>query len=179
MSYRDQMIKQLQMFQRNSGIFNAIFNGVSKQFELRDQRIAELDDQLSIDTATWALSIYEKELQIETDKNKSYEERRAIIKSLMRGTGKVDTALIKLVADSYSNGDVDVAFDGKIKITFTNIIGTPPNVNDLKIAINKITPAHLEVVYIYLYNLYQELTPFTHSYLTRYTYGNMRASKLT
>ncbi len=147
----------MQPFQRRSAIYKAIFDAEAGQFDNRDAAIEDLHRQLSIDTATWALAIYEYELGIVSDKNKPLSERRSVIKSKMRGTGKVDAALIKLVADSYANGDVEVTFDGNIRIRFTSVLGVPPNLPDLIAAIDDIKPAHLAVLYVYKYLLINQV----------------------
>ena len=179
MSHNEDMIKQLQMFQRKSKVYQEIFKAEGLQFDSRDAIIAELKLQLSVDTATWALAIYEKELNIVTDLSKPISERRSVIKSKMRGTGQVDSALIKLVADSYSNGDVDVTFDGSIKITFASVVGIPPNIEDVYKAIEEIKPAHLAVIYAFLYNTHQMLSIFTHDHLSVYTHEQLRSADIT
>lgn len=168
------MMKQLQPFQRKSSVYKAIFDAEEVQLDNRDAVIADLKLQMAVDTATWALDIYEKDLKIPTDPNKPYSERRAVVKSKMRGTGQVDASLIKIVADSYTNGDVDVTFDGTINITFTSIYGIPPNEDDLKNAVEEIKPAHLPVDYLYLYIRYEQLTPYTHDQLATLTHEQLR-----
>jgi len=179
MSHSEEMIMQLQLFQRNSKIYQGIFEAESTQYDSRDAAIADLQLQLSVDTATWALPIYEQELNIPIDPSKPETDRRSVIKSKMRGTGQVDASLIKLVADSYSNGDVDVAFDGSIRITFTSVLGIPPNMQDLQDAIEDIKPAHLAVIYVFLYNTYQDLSASTHGGLSVFTYEELRSSNLS
>jgi hypothetical protein len=161
MSHSAEMINQLQPFQRKSLIYKALFDTEGIQFENRDAAITDLNLQLSVDTATWALAIYETELGIDVIPSKPCSERRSVIKSKMRGTGKVDALLIKIVADSYSNGDVDVIFDGSIRITFANVVGIPPNLGDLKNAIEEIKPAHLAVVYQFRYLTIAEVEAMT------------------
>jgi hypothetical protein len=179
MSHSKEMILQLQPFQRKSKVFQEIFESEETQFDSQDAAIADLKLQLSVDTATWALAIYESELGIITEPSKPLSERRSVIKSKMRGTGQVDASLIKLVADSFTNGDVDVAFDGTIHITFTSVVGIPPNIEDLEKAIEEIKPAHLAVIYVFIYNTYQDLSVFTHGQLALYTYEQLRSSELS
>ncbi|CAM3442553.1 putative phage tail protein [Marinicrinis lubricantis] len=161
MSYLGEMLGLLQPFQRRSTVFKDMFTAESEQFQKYDETLEDLKRQLSVDTATWGLEIYEEEYGIPVDTTKSYSERRSVIKSKMRGTGKVDAALIKLVADSYSNGGVDVDFDGAIRITFTNVIGAPPNIEDLKEAIEEVKPAHIRIKYGYKYLLIQQVQAMT------------------
>ncbi|WP_274363705.1 putative phage tail protein [Paenibacillus thermotolerans] len=161
MSHSEEMIKQLQPFQRKSKVFQGIFEAEEIQFDERDNAVQDLEAQLLIDTATWAIPIYERELGIPTEPNKPIAERRAIVKSKMRGSGKVDAILIKIVADSFTNGDVDVQFDGAIRISFSSVLGTPPNESDLKAAIEEIRPAHLALIYDYRYLMLSEVENMT------------------
>lgn len=170
MSHSGDMIKQLQPFQRKSAVYKAIFDAKASQFENRAAAIADLQLQLSVDTATWALDIYEKDHGIPTDRSKPYSERRSVIKSKMRGTGKVDSVLIEITAESWTYGEVEVKFDGQIVIKFISEIGTPSGIDDLKRAIEQIKPAHLAVRYEYRYIAYSELSNMTYSQLQTLTW---------
>lgn len=122
--------------------------------------------QLNIDTATWALAIFEKELGIVTDVKKPLDERRSVIKSKIRGTGKIGAIQIKIVADAWSNGDVEVSLSpsgGTVLIEFTSIYGIPTNIPDLQASVREIVPAHLAIDYTFKY----------------YTYGKMKTTGLT
>ncbi len=180
MSHNEEMINRLQPFMRKSKIYEEIFETEGTQYATRDDAVADLQLQLNVDTATWALPIYETELGIAVDPSKSYSERRAVIKSKMRGVGQVDAALIKLVVDSWTNGDVNVSFaDSTITITFTSVIGIPENISDVEIAIEEIKAAHLAVLYVYLYNTYGVLSAFTHGELSAYTHEDLSSSALS
>ena len=145
------MIKALPLFMQKSKVFQEIFNAEEKQFTKMDVDLVDLRKQMDVSTATWGLDIYEKELNIKTDKSKPLEERRSVIKSKERGTGKVDASLIKIVADAFTNGDVEVFFDGNINIEFNSIIGIPSNIQDLENALDDIKPAHLRILYAFAY----------------------------
>ena len=180
MDRKQKMMLQLPRFMRKSKVYEAIFGAEAAQMERREEVIDDLCRQLSVDTATWALAIYEAELGIPIDVSKPLSERRSAIKAKMQGFGKVDAALIKLVADAFTNGDVDVNFsDGTIEITFTSVIGVPPNIEDLHAAIEEIKPAHLAVLYVYLYNQHQQLTHYTHQQLSAFMHEQLRSSVLT
>lgn len=144
-------------FITESKIFGNIYDAEYREFDTLEKKIEDLNNQLSIDTATWALSIYENEMGIKTESTKSFDERRAVIKSKWRGTGKIDGKLIKMVADAYTNGQVDVTFDGKINIKFNSIIGIPNNLDDLKKALEDIKPVNLRLEYIFSYLLLKDI----------------------
>jgi hypothetical protein len=151
------MITALSTFMRKSKIFIEIFNAEQKQFEQKELDLEDLRKQMDIETATWGLDIYEKDLGIKTDRSKPLTERRSVIKSKERGSGKVDATLIKLVADSFTNGDVEVTFDGQINIKFTSVLGIPPNLEDLENALEDVKPAHLAIAYAFAYLLIKDI----------------------
>lgn len=157
MSISAVMLNSLPLFMRDNQVLQEIFNAESNQFNTTNSRIDDLNTQLSIDTATWALDIYENELAIITDYGKSLTDRRSVIKSRWRGSGKVDATLIKMVTDSWVNGQTAVTFDGKINVKFNGFFGVPSNMDDVKKAIEEIKPAHLQVVYAFTYLLISEV----------------------
>lgn len=136
---------------------NDILNTQGLEFQRENDRLEDFKNQLSVNTATWGLAIYEKELGIKTDINKDINDRRSVVNSKARGNGKVDATLIKMVADAWSNGDCIVTFDGKINIKFTSVYGTPSNLDDLKRVIDEIKPAHLGILYAFAYLLIKDI----------------------
>ncbi|WP_257008343.1 YmfQ family protein [Bacillus sp. FJAT-45350] len=148
----NEMIKTLPLFMRKDEIIIEIFGAQQKKFNSYRDAIEEIMMQLDVDTATWGLDIYEKELDIPVDRSKPFDERRSVIKSKWRGSGKVDQILLKIVADSFTNGDVEVSFDnGVIGIQFTSETGIPPNLEDAQNALEDTRPAHLPIRYFFRY----------------------------
>lgn len=147
----------LPSFLSDNKTFTEIFNSEEQEFNSLGNKIEEVKAQLNVDTATWALDIYEKELGIATDYTKDLNYRRSIIKSRWRGTGKLDSTLIKIVCNAFTNGNVEVTFDGSINIKFNSIIGIPPNLNDLKNSLEQIKPAYLAIKYLFAYLLIKDI----------------------
>lgn len=79
--------------------------------------------------------------------------------------------------DAYTNSDVDVKFTGIIEITFINILGKPPNIDDVYRTIEEIKPVHLGLKYIFIYRTHQELSKYTHDYLSQYSHNDLRSIK--
>lgn len=118
----------------------------------------DLYNQLFLDTATTGLSNWEKDNGIPgSNTNDSDEDRRSRVRGKIRGIGKVDEELIKDVADSWTNGDVEVIFDGKINIKFNSFYGVPSNMEAVKEVIEQIIPAHLGVQYAIKYLLVKDI----------------------
>ncbi|MFB9327006.1 putative phage tail protein [Paenibacillus aurantiacus] len=173
------MMKRLPPFMRGSALYKTLFDTSAAQLAIRDVKIANITAQLSVDTATWALSIYETELGIPVETSKPASERRSVIKSRMRGTGKVDAALIRLVANSWTNGGAAVSFsDGRITVTFNDVIGVPENIEDVKRAIEEVKPAHLAVEYVFLFNTWKDAATKTWGELNNYTWGQVMSGDI-
>lgn len=151
------LLQYLPPYERESKVFKEILNAEQIEFDRLGLSIEDLKKQFFVDTATWGLVIYERDLGIETDLNKPLQERRAVTKSKERGAGKVDRALIKSVVDAYTNGGVDVGFDGKIIVIFNDVKGIPPNLIDAQNAIEDISPAHLAIIYKFAYLLIKDI----------------------
>lgn len=151
------LLFSLPYYERSSKVFKEILDSEMMEFDNFNFKINDLEQQLNIDTATWALEIYERELNIKTILGKSLEERRSVVKSKLRGTGKVDAVLIKMVADAFTNGNVSVDFNGSIIIKFNSVYGIPHNLEDAKQAISDISPAHLDIIYEFAYLLIKDI----------------------
>lgn len=138
------MINYLPVYERSSKVFQDIINAEAKEIDNKALDIEDFMKQLSIDTATWGLDIYEKELGIRTDINKSYEERRSVIKSKYRGIGKFDKALLESIANAYTNGETKATFNGKLNVLFEDIKNNILNLIDFENTLEEIKPAHLD-----------------------------------
>lgn len=96
--------------------------------------LADVVDQFFVDTATWGLSSWETALGIQVDEKKTLDLRRSCIRGKLRGNGMTTVAMIKNVAESYSNGDVAVTeypAQYRLEIKFVGTVGIPPNMDDL------------------------------------------------
>ncbi|WP_036648383.1 YmfQ family protein [Paenibacillus pini] len=116
--------------------------------------------QFFVRTATWGLGRWEFELGITTDLTKPIEQRRAVIESKLRGAGTFSGRLVKNVAEAYDGGKVDVSFQPDkwgFTVKFMDTLGIPPNLEDLKSAIEEIKPAHLSVEYEFNYLLIRNI----------------------
>lgn len=146
MSSCEEMLTDLPPILRESLDFQEMTRVEGKVFDRLEGHIEEVLNNAFIDSATWGLSIMEKEFKIPIDVNKPLDQRRSVLKSKKRGVGKVSALLIKNVAESFQNGSVQVkAIKGqsKILVKFNDVHGFPPNLKDIEAAIRKILPAHL------------------------------------
>ncbi len=151
------MLNRLQPFMRGSKVYEEIFKAQAAQINQRQLDLEDINSQLSIDTATWALQAYESALGMVTDNTKPLSERRSKIKAKLRGTGNLNATLIKLTLSSWTGGNVDVEFTPEgIVITFIDIYGVPENLSDVAAIIEDIKPAHLPFVFVFNYLTWNE-----------------------
>jgi len=156
--------------------FRVIVQAEGEQF---DRLQADLEDQLAqrfVGSATWGLEAWERELSITPPAGQPIEQRRAVVRSRMRGYGKFTGRLLKSVAEAYDNGTVDVSFDpasSTFTVTFVSTRGIPANVNDALSAITEIIPAHLLVAFRFTYLTFGELDS------SGQTFGDLKSLNLS
>lgn len=158
-------------------------NAIQGEGNALEQLVEELGKQLYIDTATWGIERWERLYGIATNKNKNISFRRTLVKAKMRGTGTTTISLIKNVAESFVNGDVDVVEHNdeyRLEIIMISVIGIPPNMDDLKLAIEEIKPAHIAVDYTFRYRTHDEIraSGATHNQLATVTHEQIRQEKV-
>lgn len=140
--------------------YRCLIESEGAEFDRLQNDIDSILGQFFVSTATWGLDQWEEFLGLEIYAGKPADQRRSRIISKMRGIGTVTVAMIKNVAEAYDGGTVDVTEQPEfyqITITFIDTRGVPPNIEDLKEAIEEIIPAHLGVVYQYRYLIWDEL----------------------
>lgn len=133
--------------------------------------------QLNVSSATWGLKAWEAALGLETDVSKSVEYRRTRVLSKLRGQGTTTAAMIRNVAESFSNGVVDVIEhpeEARFEVKFTGTIGIPPNLEDLSAAIDEIKPAHLAYTYIILFRTWGDVRQRTWGALAAHTWAAVK-----
>jgi len=137
--------------------------------------------QCNVETATWGLDLWEKEYGIATDKTKPYDFRRSRIKAKMRGQGTTTVEMIKNVAESFVNGLVDVVEHNeeyRFDVNMVSVIGVPPNMEDLRSAIEEIKPAHLAYEIILRYNTWKMASILTWGEASNFTWKQLREEAL-
>lgn len=158
------MIDDAPDYYQDATTFHQIQNAKAIEYDRIEQQLRDLQLQLNPATATWGLKYYERELGIPTDEAKPIEDRRSNVISKKRGFGNFSARLVKTVARSYTNGEVDVKANlaaHEIEIKFVSAIGIPPNLDDFKAAIDDITHAHIGVTYRYRYLTVSEVEAMT------------------
>ncbi|NPV90101.1 MAG: YmfQ family protein [Firmicutes bacterium] len=147
-------------YYENSRVFKSYLQASGEEMDVLKPGVEGVLDQFFVSTATWGLDRWEQELGLTSYTGKPYEQRRSKIISKIRGIGTVTVKLVKIVAEAYDGGTVDVT--GRpdqywFTIRFVDTRGVPPNIGDLMEIIEEIKPAHLGVTYEYRFLIWDEL----------------------
>lgn len=159
----------------------AIQGGIEVEIKGLQAAQEDLLNQLFVDTATWGLKYWERYVGLQVDISKPYDFRRSRIKSRLRGKGTTTIQMIKNVAESFSNGEVDIIEDYanySFIIKFVGTRGIPPNMNDLKNTIEEIKPAHLGFVYEFTYTVWNEVKALTWGQIKTGTWEDLKTRKV-
>lgn len=138
--------------------------------------------QCFVDTATWAMPLWEKIVGIQPEEGKNIAYRRTRILSKLRGGGTATKAMMKNTIESFYNGEVDIIEypeEYRFEVKFLSTIGIPPNLSDVTQAIEEIKPAHLSYDYIITFVTHGELKHFTHGQLAEKTHEQIRNEAVT
>ncbi|MCL2060877.1 MAG: YmfQ family protein, partial [Oscillospiraceae bacterium] len=132
-------------------------------------------------SATWGLRLWEESLGIEPDISKPEAFRLARIESKLRGLGGTTAGMIANVAESFSNGSVDIAehaAEYRFDVVFTGTVGIPPNMADLTEAIEGIKPAHLAFSYVFTYRTWGMVSHTKWGAAAAYTWNQLREGSM-
>ncbi len=146
-----------------------------------DEKLSDIVAQCFVVTASTYLSRWEDFLGLDVDVSKTIEFRRERITAKISGAGTTTKAMIVDVASRYSNGEVEVIEDNEnstFTIKFVGTLGIPGNMADLKITIEEIKPAHLAVIYEYVYNTWADVSAITWGQASSHTWEEIRTVKI-
>ena len=136
-------------------------------------------DQVFVRKATWGLELWETMLGIPVNVALSDEVRRSRIISKLRGAGTSTVSVIESIVESYYNGDAQITenySEYTFTVTFLSTRGRPPGLEELKAAVNAAIPAHLGVIYVFIYVTHEDIkkTLYTHEALAAYRQEDLR-----
>lgn len=176
--YKTEMLSCLPLFERRLKVFQEIISAEAREFRYLEHIQNVIEQNLDIDTAIEALPIYERDLGIETNKLLPYTQRREKIKAKNRSIfDQTSKRHIQDVAAAFSNGEVDIVgtdTPGVYQVVFVGTIGIPHDIEGIKQAIDAIIPAHLELVYTFLYNAWEFVSTKTWGDVADMTWDDIR-----
>jgi len=171
------LVNYVPEFITQSPTFSALYNEEQSEVNTVNTDALDLQNQCFVDTSTWGISDWESFYGIPININNKINYRRSNVLAKIRGRGTSTVTLVQNVANSYENGQVQVIEDAthyQFTIKFIGNKGIPPNIDDLKASIERIKPAHLEVIYAYNYTLWSEVRASTWGTTRTVTWGNLK-----
>lgn len=142
-----------------SKVFSQILRVQGNELTRDNALLKDLAAQFYLETATWGLYYWEKDLGIVANPSLSNEQRREKIKFKLQTTSTTITKkFFKSVMDAYYTSNIDEDFqNSKINITVTGIRGIPPRIGEMLADAEDLLPAHLIYEFIYTYLPWNEL----------------------
>ncbi|NFM12032.1 DUF2313 domain-containing protein [Clostridium botulinum] len=131
-------------------ILSKVYEEQQKQVDSTNEDIQDLINQCFIETVTWGLDTWEKELGIKNNIDYSYAIRRSRILAKLKGQGTTTIEAIKNICKSFVE-DVEVIEHNPeyyFEIDLLSHSGFPSGFDTLYDSIREVKPSHLGVNYI-------------------------------
>ena len=148
--------------------FRELTDAESVEFEHHDAALKDLESNMTLSGTTESMiDRREAVYGIVSNPSKPIDQRVAVLVAKFRGQGTTTTAFVKNVARSFSYGEIDVIENVRPYVTqiiFSDVLGVPPNMDDFIETLEAVKPAHIEFVYTYKYNTWDDFEAFHHTF---------------
>lgn len=147
-------------YYRKSKVMNDLIHAIENKFERLKQETILTENQFFVILSDRDIKNHEEDVGLVPDTSADIETRRSRVLSKLRGTGTVTKTMMKNVAASFVNGDIEIIeypSEYCFAVKFTSKTGVPYNIADIQAMIEEIKPAHLAVEYIFTYRLWQDI----------------------
>jgi len=170
------MIKHLPKYERTNKLIVEILRAIAIELDKLTMETEQNYSELFIDTAIRALSIHERDLGIQNSTLTNRQRRELIIAHYRATLEQTTDETIKNVASAFGNGEVEInptVTDGVFEIKFVGSFGIPDNMQGLMDTLDVILPAHLGVIYTYIYNTWGDVSFMTWGSASVYTWEEL------
>lgn len=153
-------MNNLPVYYRKSKVINALFRSIESEYARLENEVKLTENQFFVILADKNIQNHEQDVGVSPDDTADLETRRGRVLSKLRGTGTVTKTMMKNVAASFVNGDIEITeYPSRymFSVAFTSKQGIPYNLQDIKDMIEEIKPAHLAVEYIFTYRLWEDV----------------------
>ena len=154
------MLEKMPGYYRKSKVMNDLVQSIENEFERLKTETALTENQFFVILSDRDIKNHEEDVGLVPDASADIETRRGRVLSKLRGTGTVTKTMMKNVAASFVNGDIEIIeypSEYCFAVKFTSKTGVPYNIADIQAMIEEIKPAHLAVEYIFTYRLWQDI----------------------
>ena len=153
-------MSDLPAYYRKSKVMNELFRSIEAEYARLENEVKLTENQFFVILADKNIQNHEQDVGVSPDDTADLETRRGRVLSKLRGTGTVTKTMMKNVAASFVNGDIEITeYPSRymFSVAFTSKQGIPYNLQDIKDMIEEIKPAHLAVEYIFTYRLWEDV----------------------
>ncbi|WP_028563055.1 YmfQ family protein [Paenibacillus pinihumi] len=160
-------VKEMEELQKQLGM----------ELELQQFCMKDVLNQRFIQSATWGLERWERELGLPVDPSKAYERRREMLLAKLRGSGTTTKAMIMQAAAAFSGGEVEITEtpgEYHFEIQFVGVMGVPLNMPGFIQLLEDIKPAHLTYSFKYTYTWWETLKSLIWNQARSKTWNELR-----
>lgn len=153
-------MSDLPAYYRKSKVMNELFRSIEAEYARLENEVKLTENQFFVILADKNIQNHEQDIGVSPDDTADLETRRGRVLSKLRGTGTVTKTMMKNVAASFVNGDIEITeypSQYLFSVAFTSKQGVPYNIADIQNMIEEIKPAHLAVEYIFTYRLWEDV----------------------
>lgn len=178
------MLKKLPTYYQKSKVIRELFKSIELEFKSLSEETVLTENQFFVILSDRDIAKHEQDVGLVPDTSADLETRRGRVMSKLRGTGTVTKTMMKNVAASFVNGDIEIIeYPSRycFAVKFTSRTGIPYNIEDIKAMVEELKPAHLAVEYIFTYRLWQDVLDTLSNWTTvkSYTWEQLLVFEIT
>lgn len=170
------MIKYISNIARNS-LMEDLFNSIEMQVDIGRKNISQYNTYtFIIDSTEETISRWEKFMKLKPMENYTLQDRIERVIYTIQAKGIFTPSFLKEQAKIFTNGEIEVIEnfnDYHFIISFTSVIGIPPNMDNFKEMVDLNKPAHLTYEVRIRYRTWGELLPHTWGELAPFTWDEI------
>lgn len=170
------MIKYISNIARNS-LMEDLFNSIEMQVDIGRKDISQYNTYtFIIDSTEETISRWEKFMELKPVDNYSLQDRIERVIYTIQAKGIFTPSFLKEQAKIFTNGEIEVIEnfnDYHFIISFTSVMGIPPNMDNFKEMVDLNKPAHLTYEIRIRYRTWGELSPYTWGELSPFTWDEI------
>lgn len=170
------MIKYISNIARNS-LMKDLFNSIKIQVDTGKDDISQYNTYtFIIDSTEETISRWEKFMELKPVDNYSLQDRIERVIYTIQAKGIFTPSFLKEQAKIFTNGEIEVIEnfnDYHFIISFTSVIGIPPNMDNFKEMVDLNKPAHLTYEIRIRYRTWGELSPYKWEELEPFTWDEI------
>lgn len=170
------MIDYISKIARNS-LIKDLFNSIKIQTDIGKSDIGQYATYAFIvDSTEETISRWEKFMKLKPMENYTLQDRIERVIYTIQAKGIFTPSFLKEQAKIFTNGEIEVIEnfnDYHFIISFTSVIGIPPNMDNFKEMVDLNKPAHLTYEIRIRYRTWGELSPYTWGELEPFTWDEI------